>query len=92
MNSPIAGTPAPGSAVLEQAYAEIRAAEQSLAVEHLDPVEALDVHMLISSFCVFRVANKYTFGAIFRRNLTDRRRRAHYRRMLGDVVVAYLTS
>jgi AcrR family transcriptional regulator len=147
-------------AVLEQAYAEIRTAEQTLDVEHLDPVsairrlaeltfdhheahpdfsrlvsienidrgehitkttvlsslnttvidliarimdagrragvftrdiDALDMHMLISSFCFFRVANKYTFGAIFGRNLTDRRRRAHYRRMLGDVVVAYLT-
>jgi AcrR family transcriptional regulator len=148
-------------AVLEQAYAEIRAAEQTLDVEHLDPlsairrltelsfdhheahpdfnrlvsienihrgehiartrvlaslnttaidliarildagraagvftreVDALDVHMLISSFCFFRLANKHTFGAIFGRDLTDPRRRAGYRRMLGDVVVAYLTG
>jgi TetR/AcrR family transcriptional regulator len=55
-------------------------------------VDALDVHMLISSFCIFRRANRYTFGAIFGRDLTDRRRRAHYRHMLGDVVVAYLTT
>jgi len=148
-------------AVLEQAYSEIRAVEQTLDVEHLDhvaairrlaeltfdhheahpdfirlvsienidrgehiakttllanvnttaidvigrileagrqagvftrEVDALDMHMLISSFCFFRVANQHTFGAIFGRTLTDRRRRAHYRRMLGDVVVAYLTS
>lgn len=55
-------------------------------------VDALDVHMLISAYCVFRHANQYTFGAIFGRNLTDRRRRAHYRKLLGDAVVAYLTS
>lgn len=148
-------------AVLEQVYAEIRAAEQTIDVEHLDPVaairrlaelsfdhheahpdfarlvsienidrgehiaktsvlarlnttavdvidrileagrrtgvftrhvDALDVHMLISSYCIFRVANRHTFGAIFGRNLTDRRRRAHYRSMLGDIVVGYLTS
>jgi AcrR family transcriptional regulator len=55
-------------------------------------VDALDVHMLISAYCVFRVANRYTFGTLFGRNLTDGARREHYRRMLGDVVVAYLTG
>jgi AcrR family transcriptional regulator len=148
-------------AVLEQAYAEIRAAEQAVEIDNLDPasairwlaelsfdhheahpdfsrivsienihrgehiaktsvlaglnttaidiiarilehgrqagvftrdVDALDVHMLISSLCIFRRANRYTFSAIFGRDLTDQRRRAHYRRMLGDVVVAYLTT
>jgi len=146
-------------AVLERAYAVIRAAEQGIDVEHLDPVaairhlagltfdhheahpefirlvsienihraehlraatdlaalnspaieliagilergraagvftrdaDAVDVHMLISSFCVFRVANRHTFGAIFGRDLTDPERRAGYREMLGDLVVAYL--
>jgi AcrR family transcriptional regulator len=147
-------------AVLERAYARIREAEQTVDVEHLDPVsairrlaeltfdhheahpdfirlvsvenihraehmakssvlarlnttaveviarilvagraagvfrrdvDALDVHMLISAYCVFRMANRHTFGALFGRDLTDRGRRAHYRGMLGDVVVAYLT-
>ena len=48
--------------------------------------------MMISSFCVFRVANRHTFGAIFDRDLTSPELRAHYREMLGDMVVAYLTS
>ena len=52
-------------------------------------VDAVDLHMIISSFCVFRVANRHTFGAIFSRDLTDPRLREGYRRMLGDVVVAY---
>src|SRR6185312_3445857 len=121
--------------VLERAYSDIRAAEQSVDVEHLDPlaairrlaeltfdhheahpdfirlvsienihraehmrasgrfaklntpaidliaailergsdvfrrdVDALDVHMMISAFCVFRVANRHTWAAIFQRD------------------------
>ena len=53
-------------------------------------VDAIDLHMMISSFCVFRVANRHTFGAIFDRDLTDPALRDHYRGMLGDLVVAYL--
>jgi AcrR family transcriptional regulator len=146
-------------AVLERAYATIRAAEQTIEVDHLDPaaairrlaeltfdhheshpefirlvsienihraehiagradfagqntpaielieqildrgrrdgsfsrdVDAVDLHMMISAFCVFRVANRHTFGAIFDRDLTDPALRDRYRRMLGDMVVKYL--
>jgi hypothetical protein len=35
--------------------------------------------MMISSFCVFRVANRYTFGAIFDRDLLDPALRERYR-------------
>ena len=55
-----------------------------------EDVDALDVHMLISAFCVFRVANRHTFGALFGRDLTDPARRDTYRAMLGDMVVSYL--
>ncbi|MFZ0040812.1 MAG: TetR family transcriptional regulator [Solirubrobacteraceae bacterium] len=148
-------------AVLEQAYAAIRQAEQQIDVDHLDPisairrlaeltfdhhesnpdfirlvsienihraehvarspdlarlntpaieligrildrgrasgafsrdVDAVDLHMMISSFCVFRVANRHTFGAIFDRDLTSPALRLHYREMLGDMIVGYLTS
>jgi AcrR family transcriptional regulator len=57
-----------------------------------DDVDALDVHMLISAFCVFRVANRHTFSAIFDRDLLDPARRDRYRRMVGDLVVEYLTA
>jgi AcrR family transcriptional regulator len=146
-------------AVLERAYAEIRRAERTVDVDHLDPVaavrrlaevtfdhheahpafiqlvgvenaqqakhmaqvarlvdlnssavavlhgvlergrtdgvfrtdvDALDVHMMISSFCFFRVANRHTFGALFDRDLLDPARRTHYRTMLGDLVTGYL--
>jgi AcrR family transcriptional regulator len=55
-------------------------------------VDALDVHMLISSYCVFRVANRHTWRTIFGRDLTDPAFRDRYRTMLGDLVVAYLTE
>ncbi len=148
-------------AVLEQAYAGIRALERVLDVEHLDPADAmrklaeltfdhheahpdfirlvsienihraehiarsatlsglanpaldvltrilergraagsfragvdpLDIHMMISAFCVFRTANRHTFNAIFKRDMLDPKRRKHYRRMLGDLVLEYLTA
>jgi AcrR family transcriptional regulator len=146
-------------AVLERAYATIRAAEQTIEVDHLDPpaairrlaeltfdhqeshpdfsrlvsienihrakhiagradfagqntpaielierildrgrrdgsftrdVDAIDLHMMISAFCIFRMANRHTFGAIFDRDLVDPDLRDRYRQMLGDMVVDYL--
>ena len=55
-------------------------------------IDALDVHMLISSFCFFRINNRFTFAASFGRNLVEPDRRAMYREMIGDVVVDYLTT
>ena len=147
--------------VLERAYATIRAAEQTIEVDHLEPVaairrlaeltfdhheshpdfsrlvsienihrarhisgrpdfagqnspaielierilvrgrrdgsftrdiDAVDLHMMISAFCVFRMANRHTFGAIFDRDLADSALRERYRQMLGDMVVGYLSS
>ncbi|MFI5891733.1 TetR/AcrR family transcriptional regulator [Actinoplanes sp. NPDC051513] len=54
-------------------------------------VDAIDVHLMISAFCFFRVANQHTFGAIFGRDLLDPARRSHYRQMLSDMIVAHLT-
>ena len=55
-------------------------------------VDALDVHMVISAFCVFRIANRYTFRAIFDRDLLDPDRRRQQRQLLGDLVVDHLTA
>jgi AcrR family transcriptional regulator len=54
--------------------------------------DAVDVHMMISSFCVFHVANQHTFDALFHRELAAENRRARYREMIGEMVVAYLTG
>jgi AcrR family transcriptional regulator len=55
-------------------------------------VDPLELHAMISSFCVFRVANRYTFGCLFGRDLTDAATRDRSRQMLGDMVVDYLTA
>ncbi|GAC48304.1 TetR/AcrR family transcriptional regulator [Gordonia aichiensis] len=55
-------------------------------------VTALDVHLVISSYCVFQVANRYTFGYLFDLDLSETSNRAHLRRMIGDVVVGWLTT
>ena len=54
--------------------------------------DAIDVHMMISSFCVFRIANQHTFGALFGRDMTAPEHRERHRRMIGEMVVAYLTG
>ncbi|MDX6362508.1 TetR family transcriptional regulator [Streptomyces sp. NPDC058274] len=55
-------------------------------------VDAVDLHAMISAFCFFRVANRHTFGALFGRDLVAPAQREHYRTMLGDMVIAYLTA
>jgi TetR/AcrR family transcriptional regulator len=46
----------------------------------------------ISAFCVFRLANRHTFGTLFDHDLTDPNLRDRYRTMLGDLIVDYLCA
>jgi AcrR family transcriptional regulator len=62
------------------------------AGEFREDVDALDVHMVISAFCVFRIANRHTWQAIFRRDMLDPARRVRHRRLLGELVLQYLTA
>ncbi|WP_433170463.1 TetR family transcriptional regulator [Actinoallomurus sp. CA-150999] len=55
-------------------------------------VDAIDVHMMISSFCFFRIANQHTFAALFGRDMTAPEHRSRHREMIGEMVVAYLTG
>jgi AcrR family transcriptional regulator len=55
-------------------------------------VDSIDVHMVISSYCVFQVANQHTFRHLFCRDLQDESLRNHHRSMIGDVVVGWLTT
>lgn len=55
-------------------------------------VDALDVHLVISSYCVFQVANRYTFGYLFDVDLASSERRPHLRAVIGDLVVGWLTA
>jgi AcrR family transcriptional regulator len=55
-------------------------------------LDAVDVHMLISAFCFFRVANKPTFGTIVRRDLSAPEVRRRHKKMICDAVVGLLKA
>jgi AcrR family transcriptional regulator len=149
------------SAVLEQAYSDIRAAEATLALEDLDPLTALrrliaftfdyedshpdfvrliaienihqaeylkrlpsiqsvnadviamlgsilergraqgvfarvcspvDVHLMISGLCFYRVSNRHTFGAIFGCDLSALEVRERHKTMIVETVAGYLRA
>jgi AcrR family transcriptional regulator len=52
-----------------------------------DDVDALDLHMLLSSFPIFAVANRYTFRTLFGRDPLDPERQDINRRLAGDMIV-----
>lgn len=55
--------------------------------KHVDPV---DLHMLISSVCFFRIANRHTFGTLFQIDLAAPEVQARQKKMLSDAVLALL--
>lgn len=52
----------------------------------------VDVHLLISGLCFHRASNRHTFGAIFNLDLADATVLARHRRMVPDVVLAWLRA
>lgn len=147
------------SAVLEQAYADIRSTEAGLALSELDPLTALrrlieftfdyedahpdfvrliaienihqagylkrlptiqsvnadviaileailakgraqgvfhracaavDIHLMISGLCFYRVSNRHTFGAIFGCDLSAPVQRERHKTMIVETIVGYL--
>ncbi|WP_240665723.1 TetR/AcrR family transcriptional regulator [Agromyces sp. LHK192] len=57
-----------------------------------DDVDALDVHMVISAYACFHVANRHTFQAIFDRDMLAPELQDSHRRLIGDMVVATMTG
>jgi AcrR family transcriptional regulator len=53
-------------------------------------VDAIDLHLFISSFCVFRVSNRFTFGTIFDCDLSDTTVRTRHKKMFVEAVLRYL--
>ncbi len=53
-------------------------------------VDPIDLHMLISSYCFFRVSNRHTFGAVFNRDLSAEDVQTRHKRLLQDAVLALL--
>jgi AcrR family transcriptional regulator len=55
-----------------------------------DDVDAIDLHLAISSYCFFRVANRHTFGALFDRDLSEPRMLARSRTQIVEMILAWL--
>ena len=66
-----------------------RGAEMGLFREGLEP---LDVHLLINSFCFYRVSNRHTFSEIFQIELSDEAVKQRHRQMICESVLRYLQT
>ena len=55
-------------------------------------IDPIDLHLAISSYCFFRVANRHTFGTLFDRDLSNARMRNRNKQQIGDMVLAYLAG
>jgi hypothetical protein len=66
-----------------------RGAEMGLFRAGLVP---LDVHLLINSFCFYRVSNRHTFSEIFQTDLSDEVVKQRHREMICESVLRYLQA
>ncbi|WP_271407601.1 TetR family transcriptional regulator [Pseudomonas sp. Q1-7] len=66
-----------------------RGEAEGLFRPRLDP---LDLHLLISSFCFYRVSNHNTFGEIFQIDLDDEQVKARHKDMICESVLRYLQA
>ncbi|MFJ4345584.1 TetR/AcrR family transcriptional regulator [Pseudomonas sp. NPDC089401] len=55
-------------------------------------IEVIDLHMLMSSFCFYRVSNRHTFGDIFQIDLAADEVKQRHRQMICDVVLSYIRA
>ena len=53
---------------------------------------AIDVHLLITAYPFFRVANRHTLGAIFGIDTLGAESRAAHRRMVAEAVLGFLSA
>jgi AcrR family transcriptional regulator len=55
-----------------------------------DDVDPIDLHLLVSSMCFHRVANRHTWGAAFGRDPSGARSRARHREMIIDSALRFM--
>ncbi|VVE23734.1 HTH-type transcriptional repressor NicS [Pandoraea eparura] len=55
-------------------------------------IDAVDLHLIISSFCFHRISNRYTWAAAFGRDPSHARLRTQHRDTLVDVVKRYVAA
>lgn len=53
-------------------------------------INVLDVHLLISSFCFYRVSNRHTVGEIFQIDLPDEQVKQRHKAMICEAVLRYI--
>ena len=58
--------------------------------EFRDDIDAIDLHLLISSLCFHRIANRHTFGTAFGRDPSHARLRARHRAMIVDATLRFV--
>lgn len=54
-------------------------------------VDPVDIHMMISALCFFRVSNRYTFGTLFDIDFSTDDTKTRHKRLIGDAVVGALS-
>ncbi|MCY1354484.1 HTH-type transcriptional repressor NicS [compost metagenome] len=55
-------------------------------------VDSLDLHLLISSFCFYRMSNRHTIGEIFQIDLSDEQVKQRHKAMICDAVLRYIQA
>lgn len=55
-------------------------------------IDPLDLHMLISSFCFFRVSNRHTFSTIHEIDLSEPEVFDRHKRMISEAVIRYVRA
>lgn len=55
-------------------------------------IEVIDLHMLMSSFCFYRVSNRHTFGEIFQIDLADEAIKLRHKQMMCEAVLSYMRA
>ena len=55
-------------------------------------VDVLDLHLLITSFCFYRISNEHTFDLVFGTKLRAPPIRQRHREMIAEAVLAYLRT
>jgi hypothetical protein len=66
-----------------------RGADEGVFRHGLDP---LDVHLLMSSFCFYRVSNRHTLSEMFQIDLPNERIKQRHREMICESVLRYLQA
>ncbi|HYL89565.1 MAG TPA: TetR/AcrR family transcriptional regulator [Burkholderiales bacterium] len=66
-----------------------RGERQRLFRRDVDPVE---IHKAIAALGMFNVTNRYTFGAIFQRDMGRQGEVARRREIVADIILSYLTK